>query len=304
MTHCTPNATLRLPEALRRRLGRSDEVHPLQRILRAHDLHTVCEEARCPNRAECFSHGTATFMICGDRCTRSCHFCNVTTARPYALDPHEPEKLARAATLMSLNHVVITSVDRDDLPDGGAAHWAACIRAVRQALPQATVEVLTPDFKGRTEHLDVVLEAGPHVFNHNIETVPRLYHSLRPQSYFDTSIRVLRHAAGFGGKRKSGLMVGLGESDDEVFATLETLAEVGLDIATVGQYLRPTLQHWEVHRYVSQESFDAFKAHGERAGIPVVFSGAFVRSSYHAGETFLELKARPTPSPGRLTVLP
>jgi lipoic acid synthetase len=300
MTHATPNATLRLPESLRRSLGRSDQVHPLQRLLRQHDLHTVCEEARCPNRGECFSHGTATFMIGGDRCTRSCRFCNVATARPLALDPGEPEHVARAVVLLGLTHVVITSVDRDDLEDGGAAHWAAVITAVRNAAPQATVEVLTPDFKGNRAHLDLVLGAGPHVFSHNTETVPRLYRQLRPQSHLATTLEVLRNARGYGGKIKSGLMVGLGETDEEVLSVMDTWVELGLDIATVGQYLRPSLQHWEVARYVDEDSFARFKEHGEKRGIGVVYSGALVRSSYHAGETFLELAHRQN----RLEVLP
>jgi len=292
MTHCTPSTTLRLPPNLRRSLGRSDEIHPLQRLLRQHDLHTVCEEARCPNRGECFSHGTATFMIGGDRCTRSCKFCNVTTARPNALDPGEPEHVARAVVLLGLSHVVITSVDRDDLDDGGAAHWAACITAVKRAAPQATVEVLTPDFKGNRAHLDLVLAAQPHVFSHNTETVPRLYRQLRPQSHFETTLCVLQNARGFGGKVKSGLMVGLGESDVEVQGVLDTWVQLGLHIATIGQYLRPSLQHWEVARYVEDESFAQFKAYGEARGIGVVYSGPLVRSSYHAGETFLTLGQR------------
>lgn len=283
---------LRLPAHLRRTLGPTEETQQVQRLLRSHALHTVCEEARCPNRGECFSRSTATFLICGDKCTRNCGFCNVDTARPLPLDPAEPEQLAQAAAELGLKHVVITSVDRDDLPDGGAAHWAACITAVRTALPHATVEVLTPDFKGRTKDLDLVLAAGPHVFNHNIETVERLYHSLRPQSWFHTSMGVLRHAAGFGGKRKSGLMVGLGETDAEVQQTLDTLAGLGLDMVTIGQYMRPSLKHWPVARYVEEATFQAWKDYGQAAGIPLVFSAPLVRSSYHAGETFQAVRTQ------------
>jgi lipoic acid synthetase len=303
MTISTPGATLRLPEHLRRQLGRPWQVHPMQQLLRQHGLHTVCEEARCPNRAECFSHGTATFMIGGDRCTRSCRFCSVATARPLALDPGEPEHVARAVTTLGLSHVVITSVDRDDLDDGGAAHWAAVIGAVKRAAPAATVEVLTPDFKGVRAHLDTVLAAGPHVFSHNTETVPRLFRSLRPQSRFATTLDVLRNAKGFGGKLKSGLMVGLGETDDEVLSVVDTWAEIGLDIATVGQYLRPSMEHWAVARYVEQDSFDRYRVHGESRGIGVVYSGPLVRSSYHAGETFLRLDGR-SGTANRLEVLP
>jgi len=195
-----------------------------------------------------------------------------------------------------LRHIVVTSVDRDDLKDCGAHHWAACIRALKQGLPGATVEVLTPDFKGKPGLLDVVLDAGPHVFSHNTETVERLYHSVRPQSYFVTTVNVLRQAHGFGGKLKSGLMVGLGETDGEVLRTLDLWADIGLDIATLGQYLRPTMKHLPVDRYVPDTSFALFKEHGETRGIPVVFSGPLVRSSYHAGETFLELGTRPVRS--------
>jgi lipoic acid synthetase len=230
-------------------------------------------------------------MIAGDTCTRRCRFCNVTTGRPLALNPHEPEELAQAATWMGLSHVVITSVDRDDLDDGGAAHWAACIHAVRRALPSATVEVLTPDFQGNLKHVDRVLTAGPHVYSHNTETVERLYHALRPQSYFHTTLSVLRHAKGFGGKLKSGLMVGLGETDNEVLQTVDLWQQVGLDIVTLGQYLRPSLKHWPVARYVPNQTFSAYREYATRIGIPVIYSAPFVRSSYHADETFLQLQA-------------
>lgn len=246
---------------------------------------TVCEEARCPNIGECFSHKTATFMILGDTCTRRCHFCNVKTGRPRQPDAEEPRALAEAAAALGLDHVVITSVDRDELDDCGAEHWSACIRAVRERLPSSQVEVLTPDFKGRIELLDHVLAARPHVFNHNIETVSRLYRKVRPQSHWETTCDVLRYVSQSGHPAvKSGLMVGLGESDDEVFETLHTLRELGVHIVTVGQYMRPTLQHWEVARYVDEEQYLRYQEYGESLGFTHVFAGPFVRSSYHAKE--------------------
>lgn len=257
-------------------------------------LHTVCEEARCPNIGECFSSGTATFMILGDTCTRRCHFCAVKTGRPQLPNPEEPEELAEAAAEMGLAHVVITSVDRDDLPDLGASHFAACIGAVRRRLPNADIEILTPDFKGRPELIDVVLAASPDVFNHNIETVARLYRQVRPQSRFETTTSVLRYVASTGHPAvKSGLMVGLGESDDEVCETLDTLAELGVHIATIGQYLRPSMKHWPVARYVDENAYQRFEQHGKQNGLSHVFAGAFVRSSYHAREATMAHRAHP-----------
>ena len=280
----TSHAPLRLPPELRKARSSADTRSIKQRMRRGH-LHTVCEEARCPNIGECFASGTATFMILGDTCTRRCHFCAVKTGRPLPPNPAEPEELAQAAADMELSHVVITSVDRDDLPDLGAAHFAACIRAVKQRLPDADVEILTPDFKGHPELIDVVLEAAPDVFNHNIETVARLYRKVRPQSHFEVTSSLLRYVAAAGHPAvKSGLMVGLGETDDEVCETLDLLSELGVHIATLGQYLRPSMKHWEVMRYVSEDSYARFVEHGKSAGLTHVFAGAFVRSSYHARE--------------------
>jgi lipoyl synthase len=285
----TPYAPLRLPEALRKRLGSTGDRERVHALMRQRGLSTVCEEARCPNIGECFTSGTATFMILGDRCTRRCHFCNVTTAsrqdgvRP--LDGGEPAKLADAAAALGLEHVVITSVDRDELADKGAHHWAACIRAVKARLPQATVEVLVPDFGGSLSLADVVLEAGPDVFNHNLETVERLYRAVRPQSRWEHTTALLAHAARQGHPAvKSGIMVGLGERDDEVLATLERMAALGVHIATVGQYLRPSLAQWPVARYVDDEAYARYQAHGLSIGLTHVFAGPFVRSSYHAAE--------------------
>jgi lipoyl synthase len=276
---------LRLPEAFRKKLGTTAERGHVHAIMRERGLHTVCEEARCPNIGECFASSTATFMILGDRCTRRCHFCNVTTGKPGAPDAREPEALAEAAAELGLKHVVITSVDRDDLADKGAAHWAACIRAVKARLPTSTVEILTPDFAGEPRLVDLVLDARPDVFNHNMETVARLYREVRPQSRLEITQGVLAHVARSGHPAvKSGVMVGLGESDDEVLETLTTMRGLGVHIATLGQYLRPSLKHWPVARYVEEPSYERFRMHGASLGFTHVFAGPFVRSSYHAAE--------------------
>jgi lipoic acid synthetase len=259
---------------------------PLRVLLREQDLHTVCEEARCPNLGECFSRGTATFMLLGDRCTRRCGYCSVGTARPLPPDPGEPARVAEAAARLKLRYVVLTSVNRDDLPDGGAAHFAATIREVRRALPGARVEVLTPDFEGDRAAVGVVLDAAPDVFNHNIETVPRLFRRLRPQGRYPRSLDVLRAAKDLrpGQLTKSGLMVGLGESDDEVRAVLADLRGAGVDTVTIGQYLRPTRRHEPVHRYVTPLAFAGFEQEALGLGFRTVYSGVFVRSSFNAEE--------------------
>jgi lipoic acid synthetase len=257
-------------------------------LLRSGSLNTVCEEARCPNLGECFTRGTATFLLLGDRCTRRCAYCSVSTSRPLPPDPGEPERVAEAARQLRLRYVVVTSVDRDDLPDGGAAHFAATVRAVRRALPGARVEVLTPDFEGDEEALRAVLEARPDVFNHNIETVPRLFPRLRPQGRYGLSLGLLAVAKTIrhGGTTKSGLMVGLGETDEEVVAVLADLRAAGVDIVTIGQYLRPTRAHEPVHRYVTPAAFRAFEERARALGFPTVYSGVFVRSSFNAEEVY------------------
>lgn len=276
--------------------------------MRSRGLSTVCEEARCPNIGECFASGTATFMILGDRCTRRCHFCNVSSGRPRAVDADEPQKLAEAVQALGLEHVVITSVDRDELKDKGAAHWAACIRAVKAL--GVTVEILTPDFAGRTELVDMVLDAGPDVFNHNMETVERLYQQVRPQSSWTVTQNVLRYVASTGHPAvKSGIMVGLGETDDEVLRTLDTMRGLGVHIATIGQYLRPSLKHWPVARYVDDDAYDRYVVHGDALGFTHTFAGAFVRSSYHAKETHRHHRTHPSttapsPSTNLLRILP
>jgi len=247
-------------------------------------LHTVCESARFPNLGECWRRGTATFMIMGDICTRSCRFCAVKTGRPEALDPAEPRKLAEAARRMGLRHVVITSVARDELPDGGAAHFAACIRALYEVLPDVSVEVLTPDFKGRPESVRTVLDARPSVFNHNLETVPRLTKRVRVQARYDRSLDVLRMAFEMEPSipTKSGLMLGLGEEIEEVLETLQDMRRVGVSILTLGQYLRPSKDHLPVERWVSPGEFAWLKERALEMGFTHVESGPLVRSSYHA----------------------
>jgi lipoyl synthase len=287
----TANAPARrLPPWLKRPLPRSRGQKPLESLLDEQRLHTVCEEANCPNKAQCFSHGTATFMILGDTCTRRCQFCSVKSGRPPAPpDPDEPQRLAHSAAAMKLEHVVITSVDRDDLEDGGSAHWAAVVRAVREALPGAIIEVLTPDFQGREDQIDRVLEAAPDIFNHNIETVPSLYRRIQPGSDYRRSLQVLRYAKqqAPGATTKSGLMVGLGETREEVSAVMRDLRENGVDMLTIGQYLKPAPGLAEVARYYPPSEFDEMRDEALALGFPRVASAPFVRSSYNAKEQFL-----------------
>ena len=280
----------RLPPWLKRPLPRSKGQRPLDTLLDDQRLHTVCEEANCPNKAQCFAHGTATFMILGDVCTRRCQFCSVKSGRPPSPpDPDEPRRLAETSAAMKLAHVVITSVDRDDLPDGGSNHWAAVVRAVTEALPDATVEVLTPDFQGREDQIDTVIAAGPRIFNHNIETVPSLYHRIQPGSVYERSLAVLSYVKSTAPQMttKSGLMVGLGESREEVSQVLRDLRAASVDMLTVGQYLKPAPKLAEVARYYEPHEFDEIRDEALTLGFPMVASGPFVRSSYNAKEQFL-----------------
>ncbi len=278
----------RLPEWARKGDPLSPRAHGLRLLLRQQRLNTVCEEARCPNLSECFSRGTATFMLLGDRCTRRCGYCSVQTARPLAADPEEPRRVAEAAARMRLRYVVLTSVARDDMADGGAAQFAATVAEVRQALPGARVEVLTPDFKGDRRALFAVLASGPDVFNHNIETVPRLFPEVRAQGSYARSLDLLAAAPEVrpGQVTKSGLMVGLGETDAEIVGVLRHLRAARVDIVTLGQYLRPTREHLPVHRYVPPEGFAALAAEARALGFPTVYAGVFVRSSFNAEEVF------------------
>jgi lipoic acid synthetase len=257
-----------------------------EEILNRYDLHTICESAMCPNQGECLSAGTATFLILGDRCTRNCRFCAVVKGIPRPPDPNEPSKLAQVAAALELRHVVVTSVTRDDLPDGGAGHFAATIQAIRQLLPEATIEVLTPDFQGLGGSIDLVVAASPDVFNHNVETVERLYTAVRPGAKYRRSLQLLEHVKerAPGIYTKSGLMLGLGEQVDEVVAVMRDLRQAGCDVLTVGQYLRPSAGHLPIKRFVPPEEFDALKERALTMGFLHVESGPLVRSSYHAQE--------------------
>jgi lipoic acid synthetase len=269
-------------------------------LLREEKLATVCEEARCPNLGECFSHGTATFMLLGDRCTRRCGYCSVETARPRPADGDEPERVAEAAARLRLRYVVLTAVARDDLADGGAAHFAATVGSVRRRLPEAKVEVLTPDFRGRAASLASVLAAEPDVFNHNVEMAPRLFPRLRPQGSYRVSLEMLARAKALrpGQVTKSGLMVGLGETDDEVLEVLADLRGADVDVLTVGQYLRPTRHHAPVDRYLPPETFLALADRARGMGFAAVYAGVFVRSSFHAEEVYHRRVEAPGGSPG------
>jgi lipoyl synthase len=268
----------------------------VQRLVKKGRLHTVCEEARCPNIGECWSRPTATFMILGSVCTRGCRFCSVSSGRPMPVDAREPEHLAATAAEMDLRHVVITSVNRDELPDGGAAHFAACIRAVRKRLPTCRIEVLTPDFKNKPGAVDIVAEAAPDVFNHNLETVPRLYRGVRPGAVYAESLALLRRAKELGlPLTKTGLMVGLGESKEEVFALMDDARAHQVDILTIGQYLRPSRDSLPVVAYIEEELFEEYRREGLRRGFKMVAAGTHVRSSYLADQVFDAASEAPLP---------
>ena len=279
-----------LPEWLRKGRTHFESVHTLKTELRRKRLHTVCESARCPNIHECFHRGAATFMILGNLCTRGCGFCSVpkgsAAKREFFLDPDEPRHVAEMAAEMNLRYVVITSVNRDDLDDGGSHHFAETVKQVRKALPKAQVEVLTPDFEGNMDAVARVLDAGPHVFNHNMETVQRLYKRVRPQARYRQSLDVLAFAKQYrpDALTKSGLMVGLGETAEEVNELLRDIHASGTDVATVGQYLQPTRRNLAVAEYVTPAKFDAYRDYGLSIGFKMVFSGPFVRSSYMADQ--------------------
>ena len=280
-------APLRKPEWIRVRAPSSPRFYEIKQILREHRLHTVCEEASCPNIGECFGKGTATFMIMGDICTRRCPFCDVGHGRPLPLDVEEPANLAKTIAALKLAYVVITSVDRDDLRDGGAQHFVDCIRAVRERSPRTQLEVLVPDFRGRLERaLDVLGEAPPDVMNHNLETVPRLYRQARPGSDYAHSLRLLKEFKARFPRipTKSGLMVGLGESDEEIVAVMRDMRAHDIEMITIGQYLQPTRDHLPVARYVHPDTFTRFDREARALGFKHAAVGALVRSSYHADQ--------------------
>jgi len=287
-----PNAE-KLPDWLKVKAGKFHQMRETDTMLRQDGIVTVCQEARCPNIGECWSHSTATFMIGGENCTRNCGFCNVSTKKPLALDPSEPNRVAISAKKLGLKYVVITSVDRDDLSDGGANHWVETIQAVRRELPEAKVEILTPDWRGDWNNLDIVAATRPDVYNHNIETVPSLYKWVRPGSSYKRSLELLQRVKNFDPniKTKSGLMLGLGEKWDEIVEVLHDLKAHNVDFVTIGQYLRPTPRHLPVSRYYPPEEFDQLRVIGEAIGFSMVAAGPFVRSSYHAGEDFERAKS-------------
>lgn len=276
------NAPLRKPAWLRRPLASDRRFFTTSSLLNAQGLSTVCKEANCPNRQECFSSGTATFLILGETCTRNCRFCNIHPGQTSAPDPTEPQRVTRAAVTLELKHVVVTSVTRDDLADGGSAQFASVITALRQALPDSSVEVLIPDFQGNADALRTVMDAKPHIINHNVETHPALYAQVRPQADYEQSLELLRRVNDCGMTAKSGLMVGLGETDAQVLEVIRDLHAAGCSIVTIGQYLPPTSQHHKLDRYVTPEQFDEYAAYGKSLGLRHVFSGPLVRSSYHA----------------------
>ena len=279
----------RKPEWLKKKIDPIAEAQ-MTALLRSLALHTVCEDANCPNRSECFKSRTATFMILGDVCTRGCRYCAVTKGTPLPLDPEEPIRLAKAAEALGLKHIVVTSVTRDDLPDGGAAHFAHTVDALRARMPKSTIEVLIPDFKGSETALQVVIDSNPDIINHNVETIASLYQSVRPQADYARSLELLRRVKRAGLVSKTGLMVGLGETQAEVLSLFDDLISVGCDMLTIGQYLQPSKNHVPVAEFVTPEQFESYKTIALEKGIRYVASGPFVRSSYHAAEGMAEME--------------
>ena len=282
---------LKKPEWLKIRLHRTAEWAEVHQIVEKHNLHTICSSGRCPNQAECWSRRTATFMILGDICTRGCRFCATKTGRPSAPDADESRKVAESVSLMKLRYVVVTSVTRDDLPDGGAAHWAATVEAIRSQNPDAVIELLIPDLDARPDLLDTVIASKPDIIGHNIETVERLTPLVRSRAKYRTSLETLRYMSSRGVVTKSGLMVGLGESDGEVLQTLHDLRDAGVRIVTLGQYLRPTLEHYPVAAYISPEKFEWYRLQALEMGFSYCASAPLVRSSYMAEEALRSVKS-------------
>ncbi|WP_462318417.1 lipoyl synthase [Marinilabilia sp.] len=280
----------RKPAWLKIQLPNTADYSWMNKTIKDHKLHTICTSGKCPNSAECWGNGTATFMILGDICTRSCKFCNVKTGKPDAVDFKEPFRIARSIQIMKLKHAVITSVDRDDLEDGGAGIWADTIRKVKEMNPGITQEVLIPDFNGLKHLIQQVVDAEPEVVSHNLETVRRLTPQIRSKAKYDLSLKVLKFIASTGVVPKSGIMVGLGETPEEVFETMDDLAEAGVKVLTIGQYLQPSPKHLEVEEYVAPEQFEIYKKEGLKKGFKYVESGPLVRSSYHAEKHINALK--------------
>jgi lipoic acid synthetase len=291
--HRPDNPVARKPSWIRVKAPTSAEYHETRRLMRELKLNTVCEEAACPNIGECWKQKHATVMILGSVCTRACTFCNVATGRPDELDPHEPEHVAEAAARLGLSHIVVTSVDRDDLDDGGAGHFVRTIQAIRAATPNTTIEVLTPDFLKKDGAIEAVVEAGPDIYNHNLETVPRLYAEVRPGARYFHSLRLLDRVKELapGMFTKSGLMVGLGEDKNEILQVMDDLRAAHVDFITIGQYLQPTPKHHAVHRFVPPDEFDTYRAMALGKGFLMVSASPLTRSSYFAGDDFAKLRA-------------
>ena len=281
----------RKPSWLKMKMPAGEEYFNLLKLVNDQNLHTVCQSAKCPNMGECWAAGTATLMILGDVCTRSCGFCHIATGRPPTLDLDEPRRVGHAVGQMNLKHVVITSVNRDELPDGGAQIWAETIREIRRQSPGTNVEVLIPDFCGDWDALQLVLDEKPEILNHNIESVPRLYYKVRPQAKYHRSLKLLQIAKQKGLTTKTGMMLGIGEEENEIDSVLDDLVAVGVDILTLGQYLQPTAQHLPVERWVHPDEFVLWKQRGEERGLRHVESGPMVRSSYHAEKQVLAHEA-------------
>jgi lipoic acid synthetase len=288
MEETTVTARVPKPKWLRVKLPTGESFRKVRSLVDEHKLHTICESGSCPNMGECWGEGTATFMILGNICTRSCGFCAVATGRPDAADPFEPARVAKSIKLMQVKHAVITSVDRDDLADGGSEIWFETVAAVRRVSPGTTMETLIPDFAGKWENLQRIIDAAPEIVSHNLETVRRLTKEVRIQAKYDRSLEVLRRLAQAGMRTKSGVMLGLGESETEVLETMDDLISVGVDILTLGQYLQPTTKHLPVKEFITPEKFAEYKEIGLKKGFRYVESGPLVRSSYHAEKHIFE----------------
>lgn len=291
MSACTDK--LPKPDWIRVKAPVSKTYHEVRDLMRTQKLNTVCEEAACPNIGECWAKKHATIMILGSVCTRACAFCNIATGRPDLLDPHEPERVATAMQNLGLEHIVITSVDRDDLPDGGADHFAQTIRAIRRASPQTTIEILTPDFLRKPGALEIVVAAEPDVYNHNLETVPRLYPTVRPGARYFHSLSLLKRVKELNPRifTKSGIMVGLGEEKGEVYQVMDDMRSADIDFMTIGQYLQPTPKHHPLRRYVTPAEFEAYTTMGRGKGFLMIAASPLTRSSYHAGDDFAKMRA-------------
>ena len=273
---------LRKPDWLKIRLPRGEEFSKVNSLVKKYQLHTICTSGNCPNHADCWERGTATLMILGDICTRSCKFCNVSTGKPLPIDPEEPQKVSQTVKALQLKHCVLTSVDRDDLPDGGAHHWAETIRHVKLLNPSTTIETLVPDFDGKQELIQFVINAAPEVISHNLETVRRLTPMIRSRAKYETSLQVLKYIADSGLSAKSGIMLGLGETEDEILQTMDDLLTVNCKVFTLGQYLQPTRQHYPVKEYIQPDKFEEYRKIGLSKGFSFIESAPLVRSSYRA----------------------